>query len=111
MPAAMGVFYLFIFFLLETKERVRKSRGKQAISVRATATEVLLYFEICPCLSAFQDCLQVKINRIYHRSPMQAEKSLPDGKRRMPETRFTEFPEFSVDSRVEISRCASENDV
>ena len=56
MPAAMGVFYLF-FFLLESKERVRKSRGKQVISVRAT--EVLLYFEICPCLSAFQDCLQV----------------------------------------------------
>ena len=30
------------------------------------------------------------INRIYHRSLMQTEKSQPKGKRIMPETRFTE---------------------
>ena len=34
----------------------------------------------------------VQINRIYHRSPMQTEKSQPKGKRMIPETRFTEFP-------------------
>ena len=34
----------------------------------------------------------VQINRIYHGSPMQTEKSQPKGKRMMPETRFTEFP-------------------
>ena len=35
-------------------------------------------------------------NRIFHRSPMQIEKSQPKGKRIMPETRFTEFPSLSV---------------
>ena len=34
------------------------------------------------------------------RSQMQAEKSQPEGKRIMPETRFTEFPALSVDPRV-----------
>ena len=52
-----------------------------------------------------------KINRIYHRSPMQTEKSQPEGKRLMPETRFTEFPALSVDSRVGISHSASETNV
>ena len=32
------------------------------------------------------------------------EKSQPEGKRIMPETRFTEFPAVSVDPRVNISR-------
>ena len=41
---------------------------------------------------------------------MQTEKSLPEGKRIMPESRFTEFPAFSVDPRVGISRSASETD-
>ena len=50
-------------------------------------------------------------NRILHRSPMQTEKSQPEGKRIMPETRVTEFPEFSVDQRVGVSRSASETDV
>ena len=35
---------------------------------------------------------------------MQTEKSVPEGKRIMPETRFTEFPALSVDPRVGISR-------
>ena len=52
-----------------------------------------------------------KINRIYRRSPMQTEKSQPEGKRIMPETRFTEFPALSVDPRVGIFRSASETDV
>ena len=43
-----------------------------------------------------------KINRIYHRSPMQTEKIQPEGKQIMPETRFTEFPALSVDPRVGI---------
>ena len=43
-------------------------------------------------------------NRFSHRSPMQTEKYQPEGKRRMPETRFTEFSAFSVDPRVGISR-------
>ena len=42
---------------------------------------------------------------------MQTEKSQPEGKRIMPETRFTEFPALSVDPRVGISRSASETDV
>ena len=37
---------------------------------------------------------------------MQTEKSHPEGKRIMPETRFTEFPASSVG----ISRYASETD-
>ena len=51
------------------------------------------------------------IDRICHRSLMQTEKSQPEGKRIMPETRFTEFPALSVDPRVGISRSASETDV
>ena len=46
-----------------------------------------------------------EINRICHRSLMQTEKSQPDGKRIMPETRFTAL---SIDPRVGISRSASE---
>ena len=37
------------------------------------------------------------INRIYHRFPMQTEKSQPEGKRIMPVTRLTEFPALSAD--------------
>ena len=44
------------------------------------------------------------------RSLMQTEKSKPEGKRIMPETRFTDFPALSVDSRVGISRSASKTD-
>ena len=51
------------------------------------------------------------LNRICHRSLMQTEKSQPEGKRIMPETKFTEFPALSVDPRVGISRSASETDV
>ena len=51
------------------------------------------------------------INRIYHLSPMQTEKSQPEGKLIMPQTRVTEFPVLSVDPRVGISRSASETDV
>ena len=50
-------------------------------------------------------------NKICHRSLMQTEKTQPEGKRIMPEIRFTEFPALSVDSRVWISRSASETDV
>ena len=50
------------------------------------------------------------INRIYRRSPMQTEKSQPERKRIMPETRFTEFPALSVYLRVGISRSALETD-
>ena len=49
-------------------------------------------------------------NRIYHRAPVQTEKSQPEGKRIMPETRFTEFSALSVDPEVGISRSASETD-
>ena len=64
---------------------------------------------------------QTLINRIYHRSLMQTEISQPEGKRIMPETRFTSFPALSVDPRVTsfpalsvyprvgISRSASES--
>ena len=37
---------------------------------------------------------------------MQTEKSQPEGKRIMPEKRFTKFPAFSIDPRVGISRSA-----
>ena len=50
------------------------------------------------------------INRIYHRSLMQTEKSKPESKGIMPETRFTEFLALSVDPRVWVSRSASEMD-
>ena len=50
-------------------------------------------------------------NRILNRSSMQTEKSQPDGKWMMPETRFIEFPALSVDPRVRISRSSSETDV
>ena len=50
-------------------------------------------------------------NRIYDRSPMQTEKSQPEDKRIMLETRFTKFPALSVDLRVGISRSSSETDV
>ena len=50
------------------------------------------------------------INRIYHRSPIRTEKSHPEGKRIMPETRFTKFPAFSVEYSVGISRSALETD-
>ena len=50
-------------------------------------------------------------DRIYHRSPMLTEKSKPEYKRIMPETRFNEFSALSVDPRVGISRSVSETDV
>ena len=53
----------------------------------------------------------VEINRIYHRSLMQTEKSQPESKRIMPETRFTEFPALSVGPRVGISWTASETNL
>ena len=42
---------------------------------------------------------------------MQTQISQPEGKRKMPETRFTEFAELSVDPRVGISPSASDIDV
>ena len=48
------------------------------------------------------------MNRIYHRFRMQTEKSQSEGKRIMPETRFTEL---SVDSKVGITLSALETDV
>ena len=41
---------------------------------------------------------------------MQFEKSQPEGKRIMPEIRFTEFSTLSIDPRVGISRSASETE-
>ena len=52
----------------------------------------------------------MNINRIYHRSSMQIDKFPPEGKRIMPETRFTAFRALSVDSKVRISWSASETD-
>ena len=49
--------------------------------------------------------------KIYHRSPMQTEKSQSKGRRIMPETSFTEFPALSFNSRVGISRSALETDI
>ena len=42
---------------------------------------------------------------------MQTEKFQPEGKRIMPETRFTELLAVSVDPRIGISRSGSETDV
>ena len=47
------------------------------------------------------------MNRIYHRF----RKSQPEGKRIMPETRFTEFPTLSVDPKVGVSQSVPETDV
>ena len=49
-------------------------------------------------------------NRIYHLSSMQTEKSQPEEKQIMLETRFTKFPALSVDLRVGISQSALEID-
>ena len=49
--------------------------------------------------------------RIYHGPPIQTEKSQPEGKRIMPETRFTEFPVLSIGPRVGISQSAPETNV
>ena len=54
--------------------------------------------------------LVYNINRIYHRSLMQTEKSNPEGNRILSEARFTEIPVLSVDPRVGISWSASETD-
>ena len=54
--------------------------------------------------------IYIEIKTIYHRSPIQTEKFKPEGKRIMPETRFTEFPASSVNPRVGISWPASETD-
>ena len=43
--------------------------------------------------------------------PDASQKSKPESKRIMTETRFTEFPALSVYSRVGISRSASETNV
>ena len=51
------------------------------------------------------------INRIYHLSPMQIEKSQPEGEQIMPKTRFTQFPAFPIDLKVGVSRSASETNV
>ena len=50
-----------------------------------------------------------KINRIHNL--MQTEKSQLEGKRMMPDTRFTEFLALSVDPRVGISPSALETNV
>ena len=42
---------------------------------------------------------------------MQTEKSQPEGKQKMPETRFTVFPALSVDPRIGISQSALETNV
>ena len=58
------------------------------------------YASSCSYVSAFSDnymYMRLMIYRIYHRSLMQTEKSQPEGKRIMQETRFTEFPALSVD--------------
>ena len=52
--------------------------------------------------------MQKETNKMYDWSLMQTEKSQPESKRIMPETRFTEFPALNVDPRVGISRSASE---
>ena len=48
------------------------------------------------------DVVSDRTNRVLHRSQMQIEKSQPEYKRIMPETKFTEFPALSVDPRVGI---------
>ena len=72
---------------------------------------------LAACLSMQTCCVVVvelrpifEINRICHRSLLQTEKS-QQGKRIMPETRFTEFSLLSVDPRVGISQSASKTDV
>ena len=49
-------------------------------------------------------------NRIYHRSLTQREKSQPEDKQIMLETRFTKFPALSVDPRAEMSQSGSETE-
>ena len=59
----------------------------------------------------FEFLLVLQTNRICHWSPMQTERSQPEGKRVMPETRFTEFPALSIDPRFGISQSVLETAV
>ena len=81
----------------------RKIDGLPGVS----ATELLVHYS---CSRTRVPFISGQINRIYHRFPMKTEKSQPEGKRIMPETRFTDFRALSVDSRVGISWSASETD-
>ena len=45
--------------------------------------------------------LSIGTNRIYHWSPMQTEQSQPEDKRKMPKTRFNEFPTSRSSSEAE----------
>ena len=64
-----------------------------------------------PCHVYFPFLTSVSDYRIYHRSQMQTEKSQPEGKRIMAETKFTEFLALFVGPRVGISWSASETNV
>ena len=60
----------------------------------------------------YQTSLQVRhIKSIIGLCLIQTEKSQPEGKRIMPETRFTEFLALYVGLMVGICRSASETDV
>ena len=63
------------------------------------------------CERGYSETSVFELDRIYHQPPMQTEKSQPEGKRIMPERRFSEFPALSVDPRDGISWYASETDV
>ena len=52
----------------------------------------------------------MQTNRTCHWSSMQTEKAQPEGKRIMPETRFTKFLALSIDLRVGLSRSTLETD-
>ena len=69
------------------------------------------WVKLWPAKPAVWARIPLETNRIHHRSPMQIEQFQPEGKRIMPESRFTEFSALSVDPRVGISRSASETDV
>ena len=96
-------------------------RLKSVSLMRSRIWASWLYFEHCVKLNmqaessdwqqqVFQG-RSLRINKILHRLPMQTERSQPEGKRIFLEMRFTEFPAFSVDPRVGVSRSASETDV
>ena len=75
-----------------------REAGDQSCDPGLVVQHVIHYTTITPA-----NILSTGINRIFHHSQMQTEKSQLQGKWIMPETRLTEFPALSVDPRVGIS--------
>ena len=96
--------YIIIILYFLCRMFVRIYMIRQSVSNKTTCNRVGVKTEDKMIERENQLSRLTCINRMYHWSQ-------PDGKRIMPETRFTSFPALSVDPRVGISRSALETDV